>query len=776
MNEVGTAWPLRSEHSGALLRLRRLIANRRSFTLCFLPYSDSAYRDIAAAFLAELLGARLRVAIDRDIRIGTEDLFERLSDQAHDGPVQLSGLERWPDGLDNLLQRLNYRREALAARCRRPVLAWIRNRDVAAVATGAADLWAWRSGVFDFTLPASADRVDPLPTRIDLPSANEPARRDRLDELQRFLRTRSPLRPVDVDLLLELGDLQRSIGRPEEAERSYSRALTALASMDDRRRRAIARGRIADLLEARGELDEALRIRTEDQLPVYEHLGDMRLIAITKGRIADILQMRGELDEALRIRTEEELPVYERLGDVRSLTITRGQIADILETRGELDEALRIRTEEELPVYERLGDTRSAAITKGQIADILQMRGELDEALRIRTDEQLPAFERLGDTLLAAITKGQIADILQMRGELNEALRIHTDEQLPVFDRLRAARSAAITKGRIADILQTRGELKEALRIRAEEQLPVFDRMGDARSAAITKGRIADILQTRGELEEALRIRAEEQLPVFERMGDTRSVAITKGRIADILQTRGELDEALRIRTNDELPVYERLGDARSAAITKGQIADILQMRGELDGALRIRTNDELPVYERLEDARVRRRSPRARSPTSCRRAASWTRRCASAPMRRFPSTSAWETSSRWPRPRRRSRNFGRRSHERHHRREASGTSRQRLALCRLSRRGRWHTLALAQERSSDGNAARGTAQAAPDVRPRADARHPVPDPGPHRLRAGARLLGRAGCRSAGVAVPVGPRRGVRRLADRAVPAAPGTL
>jgi phosphopentomutase len=52
------------------------------------------------------------------------------------------------------------------------------------------------------------------------------------------------------------------------------------------------------------------------------------------GRIADILQGRGQLDEALRIYQEEELPVYERLGDVRSKAITMGRIADILQARG----------------------------------------------------------------------------------------------------------------------------------------------------------------------------------------------------------------------------------------------------------------------------------------------------------------------------------------------------------------------------------------------------------------------------------------------------------
>ncbi|MFD2233224.1 CHAT domain-containing protein, partial [Phaeospirillum tilakii] len=46
--------------------------------------------------------------------------------------------------------------------------------------------------------------------------------------------------------------------------------------------------------------------------------GDVRSRAVTMGKIADILQARGELDAALKIRQEEELPVYDRLGDVRS--------------------------------------------------------------------------------------------------------------------------------------------------------------------------------------------------------------------------------------------------------------------------------------------------------------------------------------------------------------------------------------------------------------------------------------------------------------------------
>ncbi len=412
----------------------------------------------------------------------------------------------------------------------------------------------------------------------------------------------------DREVALAVGaraDILEARGQLDEALRiRREEELPVYEKLGNVRSRAITQGKIADILEARGQLDEALRICREESLPVYEKLGDVRSRAITQGQIADILQARGQLDEALRIRREEELPVYEKLGDVRSRAITQGKIADILEARGQLDEALRICREESLPVYEKLGDVRERAITQGKIADILEARGQLDEALRIRREESLPVYEKLGDVRSRAITQGKIADILEARGQLDEALRIRREESLPVYEKLGDVRSRAITQGKIADILQARGQLDEALRICREEELPVYEKLGDVRERAITQSKIADILEARGQLDEALRIRREESLPVYEKLGDVRSRAITQGQIADILQARGQLDEALRIRREESLPVYEKLGDVRERAITQGKIADILQARGQLDEALRICREEELPVYEKLGDVR----------------------------------------------------------------------------------------------------------------------------------------------------------------------------
>ncbi len=300
---------------------------------------------------------------------------------------------------------------------------------------------------------------------------------------------------------------ESTLGLTGNADQLYRRAL-AICPKDEPTLRAELLGQLATQEAQRGAIDQALE-HLEEAEQVFRSEGDVRSRAVAMGKIADILEARGDLDEALRIRNEEQLPVFEKLGDVRARAVTMGKIADILEARGDLDEALRIRTEEQLPVYDKLGDVRSRAVTMGHIADILFARGDLDEALRIRKEEELPVFEKLGDVRSRAVTMGQIADILSARGELDEALRIRTEEVLPSFQRLGDPRLCAVEKGKIADILYARGDLDEALQTLREECLPAFDKLGDVRSLLVARTNTALILRKRngpGDREEAQRL------------------------------------------------------------------------------------------------------------------------------------------------------------------------------------------------------------------------------------------------------------------------------
>jgi hypothetical protein len=52
-------------------------------------------------------------------------------------------------------------------------------------------------------------------------------------------------------------------------------------------------GRIADTLQDRGHLNEALIIYQNEQLPMCEEMGDIRSQAIIKSKIDAILQIQG---------------------------------------------------------------------------------------------------------------------------------------------------------------------------------------------------------------------------------------------------------------------------------------------------------------------------------------------------------------------------------------------------------------------------------------------------------------------------------------------------
>jgi len=144
--------------------------------------------------------------------------------------------------------------------------------------------------------------------------------------------------------------------------------------------------------------------------------GAERDVALAIGILADVSRSRGDPGEALRIRSEEELPVFKRIGDTRSCVGALSNIADLLQSLGESDEAIRILRDEALPSCEEIGDVRMRAIIMDRIANILKSRGKLDEAIRIRREEVLPVCEKVNDVRAVLVVRTNYADTLLARG------------------------------------------------------------------------------------------------------------------------------------------------------------------------------------------------------------------------------------------------------------------------------------------------------------------------------------------------------------------------
>ena len=496
-------------------RLVRFVARpARRFGLAIARCSNDAVRDgMVAQAAGEAQAAGARVAhIDLRPQGADVDLLDLMRSALNADALEPQVLLVM--GLDHLvldttglprstpaIEGLNRRRDLLPDLVPAHVVLFVSDAAADALTQVARDLSDIALTFFRFEspeVPRVITRHEELPGWITLARPEEEAKlRREAALLQAVFEDQKSPPSSRGDAAARIGQIQVLLGDGSQGLEWLGRAAEIFATNDEPVKEGAVRGRIADLEMTRGDHEAAGR-QLQRVLELSERAGSALARATTLGRMAGIYQARGQLDEALRIRQEEQLPLFQRLGDVRARAITLGQIADIYQARGQLDEALRIRQEDELPVFERLGDVRERAITLGKIADIHEARGQLDEALRIRQEDELPVYERLGDVRERVITLGKIADVYQARGQLDEALRIRQEEQLPVYERLGDVRERAITLGTIADIYEARGQLDEALRIRQEEQLPVFERLGDVRERAVTRAKLGDTLVARG--------------------------------------------------------------------------------------------------------------------------------------------------------------------------------------------------------------------------------------------------------------------------------------
>ncbi len=256
-----------------------------------------------------------------------------------------------------VLAELNLGRDLFPRDAPCPLVFWLPDYALTAIARHAPDFWAWRSGVFEFS--AAEEERSAAVTQIVHEGPDEAT-------LWNLARQAKLLRRRQLESLL---DDYRDAPQDDRTARERAAILSDLGDVCFAMR---------DYGAAETYLNQAL--------PAFERLGDVRERAVTLGKIADVLQARGQLDEALRIRQEEQLPVYERLGDVRERAVTLGKIADVLQARGQLDEALRILQEEALPAFERLGVQRDILVAQANIALLLLQRdapGDRAEAIHL---------------------------------------------------------------------------------------------------------------------------------------------------------------------------------------------------------------------------------------------------------------------------------------------------------------------------------------------------------------------------------------------------------
>lgn len=224
--------------------------------------------------------------------------------------------------------------------------------------------------------------------------------------------------------------------------------------------------RTAELLGLRGEWDATQALCEQVLLPMARSpLNDDRLVALLRGLQANALQARGNFDEALRIRREQQLPVFERLGDVPGRAATLGKIADSLRRRGDLDEAIRIVRDQELPVYEELGLRHNTAVARANLGSLLSQQGQHTDAI-YHLNQARRYFEKSGIAPEQILTHLALATALWRTGDGSGALR-EAQIALTNAEVMREPAFLIRVVAHLVSLLLTQGRVNEAREVHA---------------------------------------------------------------------------------------------------------------------------------------------------------------------------------------------------------------------------------------------------------------------------------------------------------------------
>ncbi|MEM6327813.1 MAG: tetratricopeptide repeat protein [Bacteroidota bacterium] len=391
----------------ALAALERLIRRADGFALVFARVNSLTRRRDLAADLHERLADTVRV-LEVDVPPETTDLqwllkgvMTEAEPDERKTALFVYGTERVLSSVrerTGFLPVLNYKRENLQRAVPAPVVLWMPEFALRLIARNAPDVWAWRSGVFEFTSPREEverawEAIAPGGGTDEYARMRPDERRARIDALialhEDYAARDDAVEPEQQQILASLSDrlgrLFWGLGDYDTALERLKRALEWRESVlgPDHPDTLTSVNNLAYLLQERGDLNAAE--------PLYRRALDGRETVLgpdhpstltSVNNLAYLLRARGDLDAAgplLRLALDRSEAA---LGPDHPDTLRAvNNLAYLLQARGDLDAAE--------PLYRRALERRESVLgpdhpdTLGSVnnlAYLLYARGDLDAA------------------------------------------------------------------------------------------------------------------------------------------------------------------------------------------------------------------------------------------------------------------------------------------------------------------------------------------------------------------------------------------------------------
>ncbi len=400
-------------------RLVRALDYSKGFWLGFAKSNTPAQRRRLAALCKDLLEPLKIRVLEIELNEPITDLLpilrERLAQEGaandeekatqpklaifvHGLECSIPSREAYPP----LLSALNLKRELFRQEVPHPLLLWLPDYALTALARKAPDFWAWRSGLYEFAPEREAAEQSLgvlLGEEIHITeSLSEQVKRERLVMLKGLLDDYRELgnslheQEARANLLTEIGMVHGMLGEWSEAKPAFQETLTVARNLRDEWSEAGALHNLGRVADEEGDGETARRFYDES-LEIKKRLGNESGASITLNNLGMLAQEQGELEEAHRLFSAS-LEISKGISDQHNVAGTLHNLGRLAQEQGELEEAHRLFSAS-LEISKSISDQATSAISLCALGTLAAGRGDKVEAARLLR-EALSVFERLG--------------------------------------------------------------------------------------------------------------------------------------------------------------------------------------------------------------------------------------------------------------------------------------------------------------------------------------------------------------------------------------------
>ncbi|MCI0471867.1 MAG: SpoIIE family protein phosphatase [Candidatus Aminicenantes bacterium] len=210
--------------------LKKALRLGKQFTLLLAVFSSDAQRDELIEKINRTFknNAILEISQNRFTDFNEfENHIAALSKEFSSIHVVNKGERLYADTWPDFFKGLNYHREKIAGETQVAIILWMLPEDIKDFAVKAADMWAWRSGVFNFDQPQQ--RFDTMTAARDKSKKEnvEDKKQPRIDEIIKYLEDNPDLEDdLKASLFHELGELYYTL---HDYKKSQEYVLKSLA-------------------------------------------------------------------------------------------------------------------------------------------------------------------------------------------------------------------------------------------------------------------------------------------------------------------------------------------------------------------------------------------------------------------------------------------------------------------------------------------------------------------------------------------------------------------